>query len=169
MLSTFNLESVDIFLKICKREIEKGNCYFVLRTLTIKGKIITAKQALINIGIVKEKEIWQHILSLKASDCVKIEKDEDYKRAFDNLKVINMSLQENKSLKHTNKSYKGIINKQNKVIDEMANYIANWDVEEDICKKVEKPLCNNETSVPVSYCVECVKQYFEKKVEEDIC
>ena len=96
-------------------------------------------------------------------------KDEDYKRAFDNLKVINMSLQENKSLKHTNKSYKGIINKQNKVIDEMANYIANWDVEEDICKKVEKPLCNNETSVPVSYCVECVKQYFEKKVEEDIC
>ena len=67
--------------------------------------------------------------------------------------------QENKTLTHTNKSYKGIINKQNKIIDEMANH-------KDICTKVEKPFCNNETSVPVNYCIECIKQYFEKKVEE---
>ncbi len=56
--------------------------------------------------------------------------------------------------------------KANKVIDEMASYISNLDVDEDICKKVKISPCADETSVPVSYCIECVKQYFENKVEE---
>ena len=58
-------------------------------------------------------------------------------------------------------------NKQFKIIDEMAAYIAGLDIDEDICKKVEKSLCNGKTSVPVSSCIECIRQYFEKKVEEE--
>ena len=57
-------------------------------------------------------------------------------------------------------------NKQFKIIDEMAAYIAGLDIDEDICKKVEKSLCNGKTSAPVSSCIECIRQYFEKKVEE---
>lgn len=80
MLSTFDLEAINSFLKICKKEIKKKNCYLVLRTLNINGKKISTKQALINIGIMKEEDIWKHILELKNTDCIKIDKDKDFSR-----------------------------------------------------------------------------------------
>jgi len=50
MLSTLDFETVNSFLKICKNEIKKRNCYFAgYRKLNINGKIISAKQALIDI------------------------------------------------------------------------------------------------------------------------
>ena len=81
MLSTLDLDTVNSFLKTCKNEIKKRNCYFVgYRKININGKIISAKQALIDIGIMKEKDIWNHILTLEKSDCVKIDRDRDYFR-----------------------------------------------------------------------------------------
>ena len=39
MLSTLDIDAVNTFLKICKREIEKKNCYFVgYRTINVNGK-----------------------------------------------------------------------------------------------------------------------------------
>lgn len=82
MLSTFTLDSVDSFLAICKREIPKGNCYFVgTRILNIKGKLISAKQALLDIGIMNTEEIWKYILELKKEECVKV--DFDHNPAMD--------------------------------------------------------------------------------------
>ena len=63
--------------------------------------------------------------------------------------------QENKTLKHINKSYKGIIRRLNKMIDEMAYQLAGlaiWNNE-----KEETLILGDK---------EEVKQYFEKKVEE---
>lgn len=78
MLNILELDTVNSFLKICKSEIKKKNCYFVgYRKINIDGKLISAKQALIDIGIMKEKEIWDYILTLEKSDCVKVEKDYD--------------------------------------------------------------------------------------------
>ena len=57
--------------------------------------------------------------------------------------------------------------KLNKMIDEMASYISDFDVDEDICKKVKIPPCTDEISVPVNYCIECIKKYFERKVNKD--
>ncbi len=76
--------------------------------------------------------------------------------------------QENKRLTHTNKSYKGIINKQNKIIDEMALAIASYDIDEEICKNQVKVFCDNEPlGVTADVCAKCIKKYFEKKVEEN--
>ena len=73
MLSTLDIDAVNSFLKICKREIENKNCYFVgYRTITINGKKISAKQALIDIGIMKVQDIWKYVLNLKVSDCIKL-------------------------------------------------------------------------------------------------
>lgn len=81
MLSTLDLDTVNSFLKTCKNEIKKRNCYFVgYRKININGKIISTKQALIDIGIMKEKDIWNHILTLEKFDCVKIDRDRDYSR-----------------------------------------------------------------------------------------
>ena len=74
-------ESVKLFLNISKREIKKGNCYFAFyRTINMNGKIVSAKQALIDIGIMKAQDIWNHILFLEVKDCIKIDRDRDSTR-----------------------------------------------------------------------------------------
>lgn len=56
------------------------------------------------------------------------------------------------------------LEKKDKIINEMAKYIARIDIEEDICMNnlANTELCNEECS----NCVECIKEYFKKKVEE---
>lgn len=81
MLSTLDIDAVNSFLKTCKREIEKRNCYFAgYRTIDINGKKISAKQALIDIGIMKAQDIWKYILNLEVKDCIKVDRDRDYSR-----------------------------------------------------------------------------------------
>ena len=81
MLSTLDIDAVNSFLKTCKKEIKKRNCYFAgYRTIDINGKKISAKQALIDIGIMKVEEIWKHILDLEVGDCKKIDRDRDHSR-----------------------------------------------------------------------------------------
>lgn len=79
MLKNIDLDAVNLFLKTCRKEIKKRNCYFVgYRILNINGKVISAKQALIDIGIMNINEIWNYILELEERDCVKIDHDRDY-------------------------------------------------------------------------------------------
>ena len=56
------------------------------------------------------------------------------------------------------------LNKKDKQIDLMAEYISKRDVEEDICMKnrINADLCNED----YTNCKNCIKQYFERKVEE---
>lgn len=76
-----DIESVELFLRTAKREIAKGNRKFVgYRMVNYDNKTVSAKQALLDLGITKEKQIWEYILKLEASDCVKIEKDRDFTR-----------------------------------------------------------------------------------------
>ncbi len=57
---------------------------------------------------------------------------------------------------------------QNKIIDEMGLALASYDIDEEICKNQVAPLCDkNSLEVTVDICVKCIKQYFEKKVEEE--
>ena len=56
------------------------------------------------------------------------------------------------------------IEKKDKMIDLMAEYISDLDIDEDICKKQSDNNCddiNREVE-----CKECIKQYFERKVEK---
>ena len=44
--TTLNKETIKTFLKICQKEIAKGNCHLINRNLDINGKIINTKQVL---------------------------------------------------------------------------------------------------------------------------
>ena len=81
MLSLLDKLSVKDFLIICKKEIKKGNCYFVAdRMLKVNNTYKNAKQLLIDIGIMKINQIWEHILTLNVSDCVKVDFDYEKRR-----------------------------------------------------------------------------------------
>lgn len=69
---------VELFLNAARREIDKGNCYFLgSRILNIDGEKVLAYEALQNLGIKRIKEIWNYIYNLKPNECVKV--DWDYK------------------------------------------------------------------------------------------
>lgn len=53
-----------------------------------------------------------------------------------------------------------------KLINEMAAYIANLDIDEDICKKVKIQPCINKFEVSISCCIECIKKYFKENEGE---
>ena len=74
------------------------------------------------------------------------------------LQYIDQLENENKRLTHTNKSYKGILNKLNKIIDEMASELADYVMYYDYskCRDLEM----------IKYKANEIKQYFEEKVEE---
>ena len=57
--------------------------------------------------------------------------------------------------------YSETIEKKDKIIDEMAGYIATLDIEEDICSKTENEHCDK---MNFGECEDCIKQYFESKV-----
>lgn len=56
------------------------------------------------------------------------------------------------------------INKKDKQIYLMAEYIARGDIEEDICVKTGR--LNECDSMAVGECENCIKQYFENKAKE---
>lgn len=80
MITTLDKETTKTFLKICHREINKGNCHFINRTLNINGRQINSKQALLDIGIMNKEQIWNYVLELTENDCISIEFDHDKKR-----------------------------------------------------------------------------------------
>ena len=63
------------------------------------------------------------------------------------------------------KSLKGIINKQNKIIDLMANHIATND--SNLCQYLDMTTkCKYYAGENGKTCDECIKQYFENKAQE---
>ena len=62
------------------------------------------------------------------------------------------------------KGWKVELEKKDKMIDLMAEYISDLDIDEDICKKQSDNNCddiNREVE-----CKECIKQYFERKAKD---
>lgn len=49
-----------------------------------------------------------------------------------------------------------------KIIDRMAKFIEEQDIDEDICKNESGKLCNDEGS----NCIECIKEHFKKEENE---
>lgn len=50
-----------------------------------------------------------------------------------------------------------LLEKKDKIIDEMATYIATLDIEEDICEKTKNEHCDK---MNFGECEDCIKQYF---------
>ena len=82
-LSKLDEFAVNSFLITAKKLIHENKKQFVwYRELNINGKILTAKQALYDIGIFHEKELWNYILELNSADLIKIEMDRDSHRDY---------------------------------------------------------------------------------------
>lgn len=98
MLSILDLSAVNTFLKMANKEIDNNNVYFVgYRSVEYNNKIVNARQALLDIGIVKEKEIWDYVKELKVDNCFRISKDRDSRRDYNTeiyefKKIINRKL-----------------------------------------------------------------------------
>ena len=83
MLSSLDLAVVNAFLITARREIDKNNAYFVYyRNVKSGNKVVNARQALLDIGIIKISEIWNYIKELQPSDCFRISRDRDFSRDF---------------------------------------------------------------------------------------
>lgn len=57
------------------------------------------------------------------------------------------------------------IEKKDKIIELMSKYIAKFDIEEDICNKIENNCCDY-AGQNGKLCNDCIKEYFKKKVED---
>ena len=53
---------------------------------------------------------------------------------------------------------------KDKVIDELINFLLNYDIDEDYCKKIERQECNKYKE---GYCDKCIKQHFYKEEENN--
>ena len=57
MLSSLDLEAVNLFLITARKEIDKNNAYFVYyRNVKSGNKVVNARQASLDIGIIKISE-----------------------------------------------------------------------------------------------------------------
>ena len=57
--------------------------------------------------------------------------------------------------------------KKDKIIEEMARFMTNKDIDEDICRYQVVEHCKDEKyGVTTNVCINCIKQYFERKRNE---
>ena len=74
--------------------------------------------------------------------------------------VANVIFEDNKKIK----SQQEELAKKNKIIDLMANYIDDVDKDDKICSIIGEEVCNTFEN-GILNCIECIKQYFERRVE----
>lgn len=141
-------EAISRLRKITNRQILYGNKFGI----TIEGFKELQEDLETVLNMLKEKD-------------AEIEK---YKKLLaDNLaKNLNDSIKAKEKadtdLDDLDKGWKVELEKKDKMIDLMAEYISDLDIDEDICKKQSDNNCddiNREVE-----CKECIKQYFERKV-----
>ena len=143
-------EAISRLRKITNRQILYGNKFGI----TIEGFKELQEDLETVLNMLKEKE-------------AEIEK---YKKLLvDNLaKELNNSIKAkekaNTDLEYLNIGWQLELEKKDKMIDLMAEYISDLDIDEDICKKQSDNNCddiNREVE-----CKECIKQYFERIAEQ---
>ena len=154
-------EAISRLRKITNRQILYGNKFGI----TIEGfkELQEDLETVLNMLKEKDAEIHQKNTEL-AEKNAEIEK---YKKLLaDNLaREINNSIKAKEKadtdLDDLDKGWKVELEKKDKMIDLMAEYISDLDIDEDICKKQSDNNCddiNREVE-----CKECIKQYFERK------
>lgn len=65
-------------------------------------------------------------------------------------------------------NYNARIEKKDKMIELMTLFMSNLDIDEEICKHQVRAFCDNKPEgVTLDVCAKCIKQYFERKVEDE--
>ena len=101
--------------------------------------------------------------SLKGQIKKKDEKLKIYKELKD---IVNSKVTDLLKLKQYD-DLKKKVDRQDKMIDLMAEYISDLDIDEEICKHQVQAFCDNKPEgVTLDVCAKCIKQYFEKQAKE---
>lgn len=102
-------------------------------------------------------EILEHILAERKVDKKKIEELEEKNKELSNQLLKIYKEQDN---------YNARIEKKDKMIELMTLFMSNLDIDEEICKHQVRAFCDNKPEgVTLDVCAKCIKQYFERKVE----
>lgn len=83
---------------------------------------------------------------------------------YDNDLLDEEEIEENELVNNAIETVLNLLEKKDKQIDLMAEYISKIDIEEDICikNKTNPDWCNED----YTNCKDCIKQYFERKVKK---
>lgn len=133
-------ETIDRLRKITNRQILYGNKYGI----TIEGFREVQEDIETVLNLLKEKgtEINKYKRKNKelSNQLLKIYKEQD--------------------------NYNARIEKKDKMIELMTLFMSNLDIDEEICKHQVRAFCDNKPEgVTLDVCAKCIKQYFERKVE----
>lgn len=162
-------EVINKLRKITNRQILYGNKFGI----TIEGFRELQEDIETVLNMLKENSAEIHQKNTELAE--KNAEIEKYKKLLaDNLaRNLNDSIKAKEKadtdLDDLDKGWKVELEKKDKQIDLMAKYLAINGVERDICnEKRIKENCKNVTvdNITVHRCKECIKQYFERKVEE---
>lgn len=138
-----------------------------LRKITNRQILYGNKFGITIEGFRELQEDIETVLNMQKEKDAEIEK---YKKLLaDNLaRNLNDSIKAKEKadtdLDDLNKGWQLELEKKDKMIDLMAEYISDLDIDEDICKKQSDNNCddiNREVE-----CKECIKQYFERKAKD---
>lgn len=122
------------------------------------------KEILYLLDIAINSYIENDILRLDVSDTTKNRLKRDLRKKFRDEGFI---IEQYQNMLATNDMLHVLeCEKKDKIIDEMAIYINNFDIDEDICKKVDEP-CKNYAGENGKLCNECIIKYFTNKVERE--
>lgn len=158
-------EVINKLRKITNRQILYGNKFGI----TIEGFRELQEDIETVLNMLKENSAEIHQKNTELAE--KNAEIEKYKKLLaDNLaRNLNDSIKAKEKadtdLDDLDKGWKVELEKKDKMIDLMAEYISDLDIDEDICKKQSDNNCddiNREVE-----CKECIKQYFERKVENE--
>lgn len=158
-------EVINKLRKITNRQILYGNKFGI----TIEGFRELQEDIETVLNMLKENSAEIHQKNTELAE--KNAEIEKYKKLLaDNLaRNLNDSIKAkekaNTDLEDLNIGWQLELEKKDKMIDLMAEYISDLDIDEDICKKQSDNNCddiNREVE-----CKECIKQYFERKAEEN--
>ncbi len=157
-------EAINKLRKITNRQILYGNKFGI----TIEGFRELQEDIETVLNMLKENSAEIHQKNTELAE--KNAEIEKYKKLLaDNLaRNLNDSIKAKEKadtdLDDLDKGWKVELEKKDKMIDLMAEYISDLDIDEDICKKQSDNNCddiNREVE-----CKECIKQYFEKQAKE---
>lgn len=142
-------------------KIEKVREYFI--ALTISLNLIQTQQAEIE-HLKQEKatawEEWNNIDQYCDQEKQKYKAEIEKKDTL--IHTMQAEFERLEDLEDNTDMLKLELKKKDKMIDEMATYIATLDIEEDICEKTKNEHCDQ---MNFGECEDCIKQYFERKVE----
>lgn len=126
-----------------------------------------------------KQEMIEQLISLRENAKANIDTDEIFRKDYEALEIVLKLIDEQETEIRLNNKVIDKRNEENlklaasnfkksKIIKEMSIFMANSDIDEEICKHQVATFCDDKPEgVTLDVCAKCIEQYFKKKVEND--